>query len=217
MTVSSEQIKAIHVLKGKAGLSDADYRDHLRCKFRVFSSKQLSEAQAGVLLDDLRQISGAAKAPARPAGKTASGKYAPILQALWLAAYHLGIVDERDDSALLSFVKRQTKVDHDRFLTDGVEAAKVIEALKAMLAREGGFAFATPTLAERFGVSLKTMNKRLVISALAGKIKASGLSGFDVESFACLEGFPPVARCDDAALDKLAAKMGALLRGRLGK
>jgi len=220
--VRADQIKAIHVLKGQAGLSDADYRQHLKERFRVFSSKQLSEAQAGVLLDDLRALSGAQGAggrrkTARAAKDTAGGKYAPILEALWLAAYNLAIVDNPDDAALLAFVKRQCKVDHDRFLTDGAEAAKVIEALKAMITREANVAFVTQARADQFGLPQRTMNKRAVVLAIARRIAAAGLPGFDLENFACLERLPPLAQCDDAQLDRLAMKMGAVLRGRLGK
>lgn len=213
--VRPEQIKAIHVLKGQAGLSDPDYRTHLKERFKVVSSKDLSETQAGLLMDDLRGLSG--RAAPRSAAKRASGKFAPVLQALWLAGYNLGVVENPDDAALLAFVKRQCKVDHDRFLNDGAEAAKAIEALKSWIGREAGFAFGAQAQAERFGVSLKTLNKRIVISAIERLIRVNGLPTFDAERFAGLECFPPVSRCDDAQLDKLAAKMGALLRGRMGK
>lgn len=215
--VRAEQIKAIHVLKGQAGISEGDYRQHLKERFRVFSSKQLSEAQAGVLLDDLRSLSGAGAKKPRTSATRASGQFAPVLQALWLAAHNLAVIENPDDAALLAFVKRQCKVDHDRFLTDGAEAAKAIEALKAMIAREAGVAFATAAEAKKMGLPLKTMNKRAVVFAIARKIVASGLAGFDMETFACLEGFPPIGGCNDGQLDKLAAKMGGVLRGRMGK
>lgn len=213
--VLPSQIKAIHVLKGQAGLSDADYREHLKARFKVVSSKDLSEAEAGILMDDLRGLSGQ-KAP-RTSAKKASGKFAPVLQALWLAGYNLGVVDNPDDSALLAFVKRQCKVDHDRFLTDGAEAAKAIEGLKSWIAREGGFAFGTQAQADKFGVSLKVLNKRLVVAAIERRIRANGLPSFEAERFACLERLPPIPRCDAGQLDKLASRMGAVLRGRMGK
>ncbi len=208
-SIRAEQIKAIHVLKSQAGLSDADYRLHLKERFKVVSSKDLSEGQAGALMDDLRGLSG--RAAPRSTAKRASGKFAPVLQALWLAGYNLGVVDNADDAALLAFVKRQCKVDHDRFLTDGAEAAKAIEALKAWIARESGVRWinATEDRARR--------NKISVINTIATRLVAHGLPGFEVENFACLEGFPPVKDCGDAALDKLAAKMGAMLRAKMGK
>lgn len=70
--------------------------------------------------------------------KKLTGKYAPKLQALWIAAWNLGIVDNKNDEALIAFVKRQTKVDHVRFVRHAEDASKVIEALKSWMAREAG-------------------------------------------------------------------------------
>ncbi|PWE29983.1 GemA protein [Maritimibacter sp. 55A14] len=66
------------------------------------------------------------------------GPYAPKLQALWIAAWNLGLTKSRDDGALLAFVRRQTGIDHTRFLRDPKDAARAIEGLKAWLARDGG-------------------------------------------------------------------------------
>ncbi len=211
--VISAQIKAIHVLKGQSGISDAEYRDHLKTRFKVVSSKDLTFEQAGVLMDDLRGLGG--RASARTSATRASGKFAPVLQALWLAGHNLGVVDNPDDAALLAFVKRQCKVDHDRFLTDGAEAAKAIEALKAWIGRDVGVKWASKPEADRLGCTLANLNKQRVIAVIALRLVVEGLPGFDVESFACLNGFPKVKDCGDAALDKLAAKMGALLREKL--
>jgi hypothetical protein len=213
--VHPSQIRAIHVLKGQSGLSEAEYREHLKSRFKVVSSKDLTDAQAGLLMDDLRALTGT-KAP-RTSAKKASGKFAPVLQALWIAGYNLGIVENADDAALLAFVKRQCKVDHDRFLVDQAEAAKAIEGLKSWIAREAGFSFGTQAGADRYGVTLKTLNKRAVVFAIARRIQANGLPSFETESFACLEGFPPISRCDDVQLDRLSAKMGAMLRQYMGR
>lgn len=67
-----------------------------------------------------------------------TGKYAPKLQALWIAGWNLGIVRNKDDKALLAFVKRQTGLDHTQFLRHQDDAMKAIEALKKWLARDGG-------------------------------------------------------------------------------
>jgi D-serine deaminase-like pyridoxal phosphate-dependent protein len=209
------QIKAIHVLKSQSGLSDADYRAHLRERFEVASSKDLTFDQAGVLMDDLRALGG--RASVRTDAKRASGKYAPVLQALWLAGYHLGVVENPDDAALLAFVKRQCKVDHDRFLTDGAEAAKAIEALKSWIGRDVGVKWATKAEADRLGCTVANLNKQRVIRAIELRLVANGLPGFDIESYALLEGFGRVDTLLDSALDKLAAKMGAMLRERLGR
>ena len=45
---------------------------------------------------------------------------------------------DRDDRALVAFVKRQTGIDHVRFVRHGADAMKAIEALKGWLERAGG-------------------------------------------------------------------------------
>jgi hypothetical protein len=221
---AASQIKAIHVLKGQAGISENDYRTHLQERFKVVSSKDLSFDQAGALMDDLRKLSGGrsgvrqplAQKGTRSPAKTASGKFRPVLQALWLAAYNLAIVDNPDDAALLAFMKRQCRVEHDRFLNDGVEAAKAIEALKSWISRESGFVFATKKQADDLGVTLAWLNKRGVVYAIARKLKAF-LPTWDIESFALLEGLPNPPQCSEQQLDRLAGKMGRILRERTGK
>ncbi len=64
-----------------------------------------------------------------------TGKYAKKLQALWIAAWNLGIARDRDDKALLAFVKRQTGIDHTRFLVYADDAKRAIEALKGWINR----------------------------------------------------------------------------------
>lgn len=208
MSPRLDQTRAIHALRRASGMTEDDYRAHLEGRFKVGSSRDLTEAQAGVLLDDLRAAAGQPKPAAR--AKRASGKFAPVLQALWLSAYNLGIVENPADAALLAFVRRQCKVDHDRFLQDGEAAAPVIEALKAMIAREAGVEWAT-------GARAATQNKIRVITAIGRRIHWAGLTTFDLTRFAVLEGFSQPDQCTDRQLDKLAAKMGAVLRRQMGR
>lgn len=215
MSPRRDLIRAIHALRRQSGMTDGDYRAHLQARFNVVSSRDLSEAQAGALLDELRAVTGQAKPVGR--AKRASGKFAPVLQALWLAGYNLGIVADPKDTALLAFVRRQCRVDHDRFLQDGADAQPAIEGLKAWIAREGGVIWQTSKDAKALGVPLVTLNKRAVISAIAVRIRASGLDGFEAENFALLEGLPQIARCTGKQLDRLATKMGAVFRARLGR
>lgn len=78
------------------------------------------------------------KKTAKTARKGFEGKFAKKLQALWIAAWNLGIVKNKSDQAMVAFVKRQCKVDHVRFLRHKEDADKAIEALKAWMAREAG-------------------------------------------------------------------------------
>jgi Protein of unknown function (DUF1018) len=141
-TVTKPQIAAIQTLRRKAGLTEADYRAMLMAVGGVQSTTQLTMARAELLRSKLQAMAPAQEA-ARPQGKrtakdTMSGPYAGVLRALWLSAYNLGIVQNRDDRALIAFVERQTKISHPGFLHSGKDAQKAIEALKAMITREGG-------------------------------------------------------------------------------
>lgn len=72
------------------------------------------------------------------------GPYAAKLQALWISAWNLGLTRTRDDAALLAFVKRQTGIDRVQFLREADKATKVVEGLKAWLARDGGVIWDPP-------------------------------------------------------------------------
>lgn len=136
----TSSIAAIHVAKKQLGLDDDTYRAKLQNITGKQSTKAMSEAERQKVLSVLRNEGFAPKAASRrPDGRLKlSGKYAKKLQALWIAAYNLGLVENRDDAALLAFVKRQSGVDHTRFLAYHDDATKVIEGLKAWLSREGG-------------------------------------------------------------------------------
>jgi Protein of unknown function (DUF1018) len=106
----------------------------------------MSAVEREAVLTELRRLG------LRPAGKRQdgrrklSGRYARKLQALWIAAYNLGLVKHRDDSALEIFVRRQTGLERERFLHHADDAAKVIEALKAWLHGDGGVDWKEPRL-----------------------------------------------------------------------
>ncbi|WP_353428739.1 regulatory protein GemA [Paracoccus denitrificans] len=70
--------------------------------------------------------------------KLLTGPYAKKLQALWIAGWNLGLVHNRNDEAIIAFVKRQTGLDHARWLRDPADGKRVVEALKDWLAREAG-------------------------------------------------------------------------------
>lgn len=132
------QIRTIHAIKTRTRLDEASYRAMLQ-GFGVSSSKFLTAADADRLLKQLRNIPGAST-PVERTGKgkgKAQGKYAPKLQAMWLALYNLGVVEDRRDSAMHAFIERQTGLSHTRFLQDATDAASAIEALKKWLIRVG--------------------------------------------------------------------------------
>jgi phage gp16-like protein len=155
------QIRAIHSLKGKAGLDDEDtYRAALG-RFGVGSSKDLSKDDAARFIDRLKE-------GARQSAKGAlrlDGPYAGVCRALWLSAWNLGLVHDRTDRALNSFVTRQTGIESLNWVRDPREGAKAIEGLKAWIARDGGVTWPSEKEAKKAGISLARARKLAVIAA----------------------------------------------------
>lgn len=132
----SQALKAIHIAKRELGMLEDDYRAMLGRVTGKRSAGPMSEAERGKVLDEMKRLGFKARSGS---GRNAlEGKYAKKLQALWISAWNLGIVRNRDDKALIAFVKRQTGVDHVRFVHDAADAARAIEALKSWMTREAG-------------------------------------------------------------------------------
>ncbi|MEI2387488.1 regulatory protein GemA [Breoghania sp. JC706] len=132
----SAALKAIHAKRRQLDLDDAAYRAILERVTGLRSSRDMREDQRRAVAAELDRL-GAPGTP-RHRSDRASGPYAPKLQALWIAAHNLGVVRDRSDTAMIAFVKRQTGVDHSRFLHEPADAAKAIEALKKWVRREAG-------------------------------------------------------------------------------
>lgn len=130
-------LAAIHVARKQLGLDDETARDLYERVTGKRSAREMSEAERSRVVEEMRR-QGFSKAPSNGARRKLEGRFAPKLQALWIAAWNLGIVENRADEALIAFVKRQTGVDHVRFLRHPEDAAKAIEALKAWMTREAG-------------------------------------------------------------------------------
>ena len=127
---------AIHAALRAQGIDKDDARDRFERVTGLRSLKAMDESQRRAVLKDLN--SDGFKRTSKRSRKPLTGPYAKKLQALWIAGWNLGLVRNRDDKALLAFVKRQTGLEHTQFLHDAANAKRVIEALKAWLAREGG-------------------------------------------------------------------------------
>ncbi|MEO1986621.1 MAG: regulatory protein GemA [Martelella sp.] len=132
--------KTIYAVANKLGLDD----DARRSIYERVTGKPkltlMSDSEKQAVADEFKRLGG----DRRPDGRLKlTGPYAGKLQALWIAAWNLGIVDNRDDAALLAFVKRQTGIDHTRFLANAADAKKAIEALKIWVGREGGVDWST--------------------------------------------------------------------------
>lgn len=125
-------IAAIHVAKKQLALDDDTYRTLLVRVTGKDSCGAMSEGERQRVVEELRRQGF------KPAQKALQGPFVKKLQALWISAWHLGLVDDRRDGALIAFVRRQTGIGHMRWLIDAEDAAKVSEALKGWMARAAG-------------------------------------------------------------------------------
>lgn len=184
-------IAAIHVAKKHLGLDDDTYQAKLQNITGKTSTKDMTDGERQQVLTVFRN-EGFKPAPSdpRPNGRAKlTGRYAGKLQALWIACYNLGIVENRDDAALLAFVKRQTGIDHVRFLKFSDDAQKAVEALKGWMAREGGVvwsnveAFSDYDRADGYKIAWAQWRKlyRPATSTLAFRIAVTELTGVPVD------------------------------------
>ncbi len=132
---------AIHVGLKQLGIEGEDARDLYERLTAKRSLREMTPREHEAVVGELRRLGFRPGARSKTGRSRLEGRFARKLQALWIAAWNLGIVTNRDDRALLAFVKRQTGIDHVRFLRHPEDAAKAIEALKSWMAREAGVAW----------------------------------------------------------------------------
>ena len=208
MTATARQIGAIHALKTRVGLDDASYRDVLEAETGKRSSKGLSVSEAGRVMDRLKLLSGGSSTPLKEGAERLSGKYVGVCRALWLTGWNLGVFDDRRDSAMIAFTKRQTGLDHVNWLRDDAQAAQVIEALKGWLTRETGFDWSagSQTLQAR-NISLTRWRKEEVLRRQIERLEDAGIHDVPALSW--------IRRALDADLDRKQTDLGELLRRAL--
>ena len=129
-------LAAIHVAKRDLGLDDDTYRDLLQRETGKRSAKGMSPAELDAVLSAMRR-SGFKTASKGGRTRPLSGPYAKKAQALWIALWNLGAVDDRRDAALLAFFARQTGIERTEWVLDARDGKAVIEALKDWCRREG--------------------------------------------------------------------------------
>ena len=127
----------IHIAKKQLGLDDDTYRDMLERVTSKRSSKGMNNKQHTAVLDEFKRLGWKSDFKRKRGGGSLTGPYAKKLQALWIAGWNLGLVDNRKDAALIAFVKRQTGIQSMAWLRDPEDADKAVEALKKWLERGG--------------------------------------------------------------------------------
>ncbi|WP_455270325.1 gp16 family protein [Rhizobium herbae] len=187
----SSSIAAIHVAKKQLGLDDDTYRAKLQVITGKSSVREMTEEERQNVISAFRQDGFKTSERRQDGRQKLTGRYAPKLQALWIAAYNLGIVANRDDAALLAFVKRQSGIDHSRFLKYHDDANKVIEALKRWMARDGRVEWHvdkfTPDFARAEGYKIARAQWAMLVGSPQATIQAAfwqavmGIVGQQVE------------------------------------
>ena len=125
-------IAAIHTALRQLGIAEDDARDIYQRQTGKRSLREMRPRELEAIVGELRRLGF------KPKKKPLEGPFAKQLQAFWIDLWNLGLISDRSDEALLKFVRRQSKVDHTRFLLDAEAAASSIEAMKAWMARDGG-------------------------------------------------------------------------------
>lgn len=134
-------LATIHVGLKSLGIEEEDARDIYQRQTGKRSLRLMDPREHEAVIGELRRLGF--KSGPKGRSKGLEGRFAKKLQALWIAGWNLGLVQDRADTALLAFAKRQTGIDHVRFLVDAADARKVVEALKGWLARDGGVQWGT--------------------------------------------------------------------------
>ncbi|SDR07965.1 regulatory protein GemA [Pseudovibrio sp. Tun.PSC04-5.I4] len=129
----------LYAAKKAAQLDDETLRDCLEASIGRRSAKGLTVIECNKVLDHMKAKGHGVDAQ----GSTQiSGAFGKKAVALWLSAWNLGIVQDKTDKALLSWVKRQTGIDHINWV-DGDDGSKVIDALKGWIKRDAGVDWST--------------------------------------------------------------------------
>lgn len=130
---------SIHVGLKSIGLVDEGDRRALYARVTGRTHlTEMTEDERQAVMSELRRLGFKPTSKGDQSRRRPSGRYAGKLQALWIAAYNLALVRDCSNGALEAFVRRQTGLERERFLHRPQDAARVIEALKAWIAREAG-------------------------------------------------------------------------------
>ena len=184
-------IAKVHIAKVQLGLADDDYRAVLSRVAGQRSAADCDETQLVAVLKEFESKGFSAKprSPAKPGARPADHPSARKARALWISLAQLGVVRNREDSALEAFARRQLGVERLQWANQS-QVYKLIEALKDMAERVGWRqdlagvkpAMAVPVLKRRLVETLlaKMVETGLVPAAWSVPIAAYRLGGVEL-------------------------------------
>lgn len=202
-------VKTIYAGIRALGIAEEDDRRDLY--ERVTGKRRLREmtpAQKDQVVDELRRLGLKDKTPRRQL----DGPYAKKLQALWIAGWNLGLVRDRQDAALIAFVKRQTKIDHPNWLRDPASADKAVEAVKDWLRRERGVMWGNTNgydWLRDHGAKIAWAQWRHLYPAAS----ITDLTAFQAKVFAVVGAKPSLDHLTIADWRKVSNVLGTVIRG----
>lgn len=125
----------VNIGRKALGMEEEDYRAVMERVTGNRSAKVCTDRQLRDLIAEFERLGWRSRGggPRRAIG---GGSTVRKAQAIWISLYQLGAVDDARDSALEAFGRRQLGVDRLAW-TDAREAFRLIEALKAIAARNG--------------------------------------------------------------------------------
>lgn len=176
---SNPMVAKIHIAKKQLAMDEDTYRDTLERLTGHRSVADCSPAQMQTVMDYLRKVGfkPVSKLARKPIDGPA-GKLVGKIEALWISGWNLGVIKDPSFPAMEAFVARQTGLPRAAWLKDAKDAAKVIDALKAWLEREGGVDWksdkdarwaviiAQERLMARLGLSIGHQNDGVLHSAI---------------------------------------------------
>jgi hypothetical protein len=210
-----KQIGFIHGLAGRLKMDEDTRRAFLKREAGVNSCKLLTAAKAATIIDKMRDLAGDA---GRGAGAVA-GLNTPVakkLRALWIAGHNLGLVRDRSDRAMLSYLERQTGVSHTRFLGEPGAGTAAIEGLKSWLARDGKVAWpeSTDVIAAKHSVLCAQWMQLVAIGAVKPFVAHMPLTDLDAYAYRVV-GKNGWCFFDGGDYDQVQAALGRKLRAAL--
>lgn len=183
----------INIARGQLGLDEDTYRGLLNSVTGKSSLRIMSLRELDQVIDRMKangfQASSRPKAPHKRAGarSLADDPQARKIRALWISGYHLGVIRDPSEAALIAFAKRLTGADALQW-TVSEGANDVIEALKDMLHREARVEWSIyerEQVVSRRSLELVYEDRYWIVRAQCQLLRAAGreVEGLDPDTY----------------------------------